>query len=88
MRGRGTGALAFADYIVVLADSIENQDHADQVVHYMNKLGMTPNPSKSPSLLIKIQRNNWIVRDPGLSVGETMVPCARYSSVLKYLGVH
>jgi hypothetical protein len=87
--GREIGALAFADDIVVLADSIEGaQANVDQVGRYMNKLGMTLNPQKSSSFLITSQRNTWIVRDPGLSVGETMVPGARPSSELKYLGIN
>jgi hypothetical protein len=87
--GHEVGALAFADDIVTLADSTEGaQDHVDQVGRYMNKLGMTLNPLKSSSFLITSKRNTWIVRDPGLSIGETMVPGARPSSVLKYLGVN
>jgi hypothetical protein len=86
--GHEVGALAFADDIVTLADSVEGaQDHVDQVGRYMNRLGMTLNPRKSSSFLITSKRKTWIVRDPGLSIGETMVPGARPSSVLRYLGV-
>jgi hypothetical protein len=87
--GHEIGALAFADDIVLSADSIERvQDHADQVGRYMNKLGMALNPRKSSSFLITSMRNTWIVRDPGLSIGETMVPGSKHSSVLKYLAVN
>jgi hypothetical protein len=42
--GHEIRALAFADDIVWLADSIDGaQDHVDQVGCYMNKLGMTLN---------------------------------------------
>jgi hypothetical protein len=62
--GHEIGALAFADDIVLLADSIEGaQDHVDQVLRYMNKLGMTLNPQKSSSFLITSMRNTWVVRD-------------------------
>jgi hypothetical protein len=87
--GHEIGALAFADDIVLLADSIDGaQDHVDQVGRYMNKLGMTLNPRKSSSFLITAMRKTWICRDPGLSIGETKVPGARPSSALKYLGVN
>jgi hypothetical protein len=70
--GHEIGALAFADDIVSLARSIEGvQNHVDQVGRYMNKLGMTLNQRKSSSFLITSMRNTWIVRDPGLSIGET-----------------
>nr|ADX60049.1 R2 protein [Kalotermes flavicollis] len=87
--GHETGALAFADDIVLLADSIDGaHDHEDQVRCYMNKLGMTLNPRKSSSFLITAMRKTWISRDPGLSRGETKVPGARPTSAFKYLGVN
>jgi hypothetical protein len=56
--GHEIGALAFADDIVLLADSIEGaQDHVDQVGRYMNKLGMSLNPRKSSLFLITSMRN-------------------------------
>jgi hypothetical protein len=49
------GTLAFEDAIILLADSTEGAlDHVDQVGHYMNKVGMTLNPSKSYSFLIYV----------------------------------
>jgi hypothetical protein len=87
--GHVIGALAFEDDIVCLADSVDGaQDHVDQVGRYMNRLGMTLNPHKSSSFLITSMRKTWVVRDPGLSIWETMVPGAKPSSVLKYLGVN
>jgi hypothetical protein len=87
--GHEIGALAFADDVVLLADSNEGaQDHVDHVGHYMNKLRMILNPRKSSSLLITAMTNTWVVRDSGLSIGETMFPGGRPSSVLKYLGVN
>jgi hypothetical protein len=87
--GHEIGALAFADDIVVMADSVDGaQEHVDQVGRYMHKLGMTLNPRKSSSFLIQAMRKTWVVRDAGLSIGETMVPGARPSSVLKYLGIN
>jgi hypothetical protein len=87
--GHEIRAMTFADDILVLADSVDGaQDHVDQVGRYMNILGMTLNPLKSSSFLIHALRKTWIVRDPSLSIGETVVPGARPSSLLKYLGIH
>lgn len=72
-----------------MADSIDGaQNHVDQVGRYMNKLSMTLNLLKLSSFLIQAIRKTWIVRDPSLSIDEAMVPDARPSSVLKYLGIH
>jgi hypothetical protein len=87
--GHETRALAFVDEIVMLVDSIDGaHDHVDQVRCYMNKLGMSLNPRKSPSFLITAMRKTRIYRDPGSSTGETNVPGARPSSALEYLGVN
>lgn len=62
--------MAFADDIVLLADSIEGaQDHVDEVGRYM-----IFKPRKSSSFVITSMRNTWVVRDPGFSVVETMLP--------------
>jgi hypothetical protein len=54
----------------------------------MNKLGLNFNSRKSSSFLIQSMRKTWIIKDPGLSIGETMVHGSRPSSVLRYLGIN
>jgi hypothetical protein len=55
--GQEIGGLAFAEDIVLLADSIDGtQDNVDQVGYSMNKQGMTLNPRKSSSFLITAMR--------------------------------
>jgi hypothetical protein len=81
-------ALSFLDEFVFLPASTEGAlDHVDQVGRYMNKLGMSPNPPKYSSFLIVSMKNTFVIRNPGLSVGETMAPGARHSSTLQYLGI-
>jgi hypothetical protein len=87
--GQELGALAFADDIVCLADSIEGaKDHVGQVGRHMNKLSTKLTPHKSPSFFIPCMKKTWVVRAACLSIGETKVPGARPSSVLKYFEVN
>jgi hypothetical protein len=80
--------LSFLDEFVFLPASIEGaQDHIDQVGRYMNKLGMSPNPPKYSSFFIVSMKDTFVIRNPGLSVGDTMASGARHSSTLFYIGI-
>jgi hypothetical protein len=81
-------AISFLDEFVFLPASTEGaQDHVDQVRRYMNKLGMSLNLPKYALFLIVSVKDTWVIRNLGLSVGETMAPGARHSSTLQHLGI-
>lgn len=88
LNGQQVGALAFADDLVVVADTtVGAQTLLDRTHEYLAGLGMKLNPSKSRSFLVEAGRKTWVVRDAKLSLGGETVPGADPSTPLRYLGL-
>ena len=89
VHGQVIGGLAFADDIIVLADSAEGaQAQLDLITQFLADRGMKLNPLKCKSFWIGSTHHSWVVRDPGLSVDDVLVSGAKPSTALRYLGVN
>jgi hypothetical protein len=87
--GQKLNFLAFADDIVLLADSrLELEFHLKEIVKELGFCGLNINVKKCASLGIKAYQKKWVC-DPAsfLSIDDKPVPALNINSLYKYLGI-